>query len=58
MILELLQDTCHKEHMTTIIITHNAVISEMADKVIKIKNGKVDDILIQKNPKLVKDIDW
>ena len=44
--------------MTTIIITHNAVISEMADKVIKIKNGKVDDILIQKNPKLVKDIDW
>ena len=58
MILELLQDTCHKEHMTTIIITHNAVISEMADKVIKIKNGQVDDILIQKNPKLVKDIDW
>ena len=28
------------------------------DKVIKIKNGQVDDILIQKNPKLVKDIDW
>ena len=58
MILELLQDTCHKEHMTTIIITHNAVISEMADKVIKIKNGMVADILIQKNPELVKDIDW
>ena len=58
MILELLQDTCHKEHMTTIIITHNAVISEMADKVIKIKNGQVADILIQDNPKLVKDIDW
>lgn len=58
MILELLQDTCHKEHMTTIIITHNAVISEMGDKVIKIKNGMVADILIQKNPKLVKDIDW
>ncbi len=58
MILELLQNTCHKEHMTTIIITHNAVISEMADKVIKIKNGQVDDIIIQKNPKLVKDIDW
>ena len=44
--------------MTTIIITHNAVISEMADKVIKIKNGQVADILIQDNPKLVKDIDW
>ena len=58
MILELLQDTCHKMHMTTIIITHNAVISEIADKVIKIKNGKVDDIILNKHPKLVKDIDW
>ena len=58
MVLELLQDTCHKEHMTTIIITHNAVISEIADKVIKIKNGQVSDIVIQKKPKLVKDIDW
>ena len=44
--------------MTTIIITHNAIISEMADKVIKIKNGKVEDIVINKNPKLVEEIDW
>lgn len=58
MILELLQDTCHKMHMTTIIITHNAVISEIADKVIKIKNGKVDDIILNEHPKLVKEIDW
>lgn len=58
MILELLQDSCHKMNMTTIIITHNAIISEIADKVIKIKNGHVDDIIINENPKLVKDIDW
>lgn len=58
MILELLQDTCHKMHMTTIIITHNAVISEIADKVIKIKNGKVDDVILNEHPKLVKEIDW
>lgn len=58
MIVELLQDTCHKMNMTTIIITHNAIISEIADKVIKIKNGHVDDIIINENPKLVKDIDW
>ncbi len=58
MILELLQDTCHKMNMTTIIITHNAIISEIADKVIKIKNGHIDDIIINKTPKLVKDIDW
>lgn len=58
MILELLQDTCHKMNMTTIIITHNAVISDIADKVIKVKNGQIEDIIINKEPKLVKDIDW
>jgi len=58
MILELLQETCHKEKMTTIIITHNVVISEIADKIIKIKNGTLEEVVVQKNPKLVKDIDW
>lgn len=58
MILELLQDTCHTLGMTTVIITHNAVISEIADRVIKIKNGKVDDMILNNQPKLVKEIDW
>ena len=44
--------------MTTIIITHNAIISEIADKVIKVKNGQIEDIIINKHPKLVKEIDW
>ena len=58
LILELLQKTCHDSNMTTIIITHNAVIADIADKVIKIKNGTVQDIIINKNPKLVEEIDW
>ena len=58
LILELLQKTCHNSNMTTIIITHNAVISDIADKVIKIKNGRVKDIVINKHPKLVEEIDW
>ena len=57
-IIELLQDTCHKTNTTTIIITHNAVIADIADKVIKVKNGKIEDIIINKHPKLVKEIDW
>ena len=57
-VLSVLQETCHKSAMTTIIITHNAIISEMADKVIKIKNGKVEDIVINEKPKLVEEIDW
>ncbi len=58
MILELLQNTCHTSHMTTIIITHNAIISEIADKVIKVKNGQIEDVTINKKPKLVKEINW
>lgn len=57
-IIELLQDTCHKTKTTTIIITHNAVIADIADKVIKVKNGKIESVTLNKKPKLVKEIDW
>ena len=57
-IIELLQDTCHKTNTTTIIITHNAIIADIADKVIRVKNGKIESVTINKKPKLVKEIDW
>ena len=57
-ILKLLEDTCRKENMTVIIITHNSAISEIADKVIKFKNGTVEDIVINKHPKKVEDVEW
>ena len=57
-IIKLLQDTCHKTNTTTIIITHNAIISEIADKVIKVKNGTIESININKKPKNVEEIDW
>ena len=57
-ILDLLQKSCRNTGMTTIIITHNAIISEIADKVIRIKNGTVEDIKINKKPKDVKELDW
>ena len=44
--------------MTTVVITHNSSISEVADKVITIKNGTVDDIKINKRPKKVSEIEW
>ena len=58
LILELLQKTCHDSGMTTIIITHNAIIADIADKVIRIKNGQVSDITINEHPKLVEELDW
>ena len=57
-IIKLLQDTCHKTNTTTIIITHNAIISEIADKVIMVKNGTIESININKKPKNVEEIDW
>ena len=57
-ILKLLQDTCRNEQMTVIIITHNSAISPMADKVIKFKNGAVSDVIINKKPMDIKDIEW
>ena len=58
MIIKLLQDTCHKTKTTTIIITHNAIIAQIADKVIKVKNGTIESIEKNANPKPVEEIDW
>lgn len=57
-VLEVLADASRKYHMTVIIITHNQAIAAMADKIIKMKNGKIDDLIINKSPKNIKEIDW
>lgn len=57
-ILKLLQDTCRKENMTVIIITHNSAIAPMADKVIYFKNGTAQNIKINENPVSVDNIEW
>ena len=57
-ILKLLQDTCRKEKMTVIIITHNSAIAPMADKIIRFKNGTASCIEINENPKKIEDIEW
>jgi len=57
-ILKLLQDTCRELKMTVVVITHNSAISPMADKVIKVKNGKVSSVTINENPIPVEGIEW
>ncbi len=57
-ILKLLEETSRKEHMTVVIITHNAAIAPMADKIIKFKNGSVSDVVINKKPKSIDEIEW
>lgn len=57
-ILKLLQDTCRKEKMTVVIITHNGAIAPMADKIIRFKNGTASSIEINNNPISVENIEW
>lgn len=57
-ILKLLSDMCRKNGITVVVITHNQAISAMGDKVIKVKNGIVDSVVINDNPVSVDEIDW
>lgn len=57
-ILQLLQDTCRKEKMTVIIITHNSALTPMADRVIHFKNGTAYDIQQNADPTPIKEIEW
>ena len=57
-ILKLLQNTCRQQGMTVIVITHNTAIAPMADKVIHVKNGQVEQIDLNPTPLPVEEIEW
>ena len=57
-ILKLLQDTCRQEGMTVVVITHNTALTPRADRVIRIKNGKVASMEINEHPTPVEEIEW
>ena len=57
-ILKLLQDMCRDRGMTVIVITHNSALTPMADRVIRIKNGKVSQMYENETPVPVEEIEW
>ena len=57
-VLKLLQNTARHKNITVIIITHNQAITPMADRIIKIKNGKVSENRINENPVSIDQIEW
>ena len=57
-ILQLLQDTGRRTGMTVIIITHNGALTEMADRVIKVRSGTVTDVRLNENPQDIAEIEW
>lgn len=58
LVLNLLQDLSKNQHSTVVIVTHNALLTKAADKVIKIKNGQVESIVINESPMKITDIEW
>lgn len=57
-ILTLLQNLSREQEKTVIIVTHNAALAEAADKVIRLKNGKIRDITVNTQPKAVSEVAW
>lgn len=57
-ILKLLQDTCRKNGMTVIVITHNHALTAMGDRVIEVKNGKIASTSKNEHPVSVETLEW
>ena len=59
-VLKLLKDQCNSNNgeNTVIVVTHNSLIAEIADRVINLKNGKVEKIEVNENPKKISEVNW
>jgi putative ABC transport system ATP-binding protein len=58
LILNLLQEMSNNKGTTVVIVTHNAILAHAANKVIRIKNGQIESITINENPKKITDLEW
>ncbi len=57
-ILKLLQDTCRRTGMTIVIITHNLALTDIGNRVIRVKSGRIDSVAINENPMDVEKVGW
>lgn len=57
-VLELLQKLCRERGKTVVLVTHNADIAQCADKVIRMKNGKIREVQLNPHPMPVSEVDW
>ena len=58
LILNLLQYMSNNQNTTVVIVTHNAILADAADKVIRIKNGQIESIVVNETPKKITDLEW
>lgn len=57
-ILKLLQDTCHETGRTVVLITHNSAFCAIADRVIHVKEGKVERMELNAHPQAAETVEW
>ena len=57
-ILQLLQDTCRRDGITVVIVTHNAALADMADRLIRFKSGRVTQMTTNASPLPISRIEW
>ncbi len=57
-VLKILQDLSREKGMTVVIITHNSAITEMADRIIKVKSGTISSVRINESAKPIEEIEW
>ena len=57
-VLKLLYDTCREKDMTVVVITHNSAITAIADRVIRVRSGRVEEMYCNADPADISEIEW
>lgn len=57
-VLKLLEDLNRGTHKCVVLVTHNSAIAQMADKVIKVKSGRIESITMNENRQSAEGIEW
>lgn len=56
--MKILQDLSRERQKLVIVVAHNAAFKDMAEKVIRIKSGRIESIETNDNPKAIEEIEW
>ncbi len=57
-VLKVLQEMCEKRGMTVVMITHNSALANMGQKIIKVRSGRIEDIVINPDVMKAEDIEY
>jgi putative ABC transport system ATP-binding protein len=57
-VLEMLWNMSRKRGKTVIVVTHNAVLADVADRVIRLRNGRVQDVAVNPSPQSIGGVTW